>query len=135
MSLSRQWQVATKIISLRQSRGLSLKRISELTGADRDQVRSVLARAGLYQLPPSRVQRIRGGMAMDLGKLPDVEAVAAKVHEAWMAGKRAQGITTRPAEDGEEQMVPYEQLSEKAKEADRITVRTVYAALAELTGA
>lgn len=62
-------------------------------------------------------------------KLPDIEVVSAKVHEAWMNAKRAQGITTRQSEKGEELMVPYEQLSEEAKELDRETVRTVYAAI------
>lgn len=61
--------------------------------------------------------------------LPDIEVVSSKVHEAWMDSKRAQGVTTRKAEDGEELMVPYEQLSEKAKELDRGTVRAVYKAI------
>lgn len=61
--------------------------------------------------------------------LPDIEVVAAKVHNSWMEGKRAQGITSRKAEDGEELMVPYTKLSEKQKEMDRGLVRTVYAAI------
>jgi hypothetical protein len=61
--------------------------------------------------------------------LPDVEAVSAEVHAAWIETKRAQGITSRKAEDGEELMAPYAQLSEKAKELDRGTVRAVYAAI------
>jgi hypothetical protein len=65
--------------------------------------------------------------------LPDIEIVAAKVHEAWMESKRAQGVTTRKSEKGEEQMVPYEQLSEEAKEVDRTTVRAVYAAIEAAT--
>ncbi len=65
-------------------------------------------------------------------KLPDTEAVAAKVHAAWMEAKRAQGITTRKSETGEELMVDYEQLSEKAKELDRGSVRAVYAAIQSL---
>jgi hypothetical protein len=62
-------------------------------------------------------------------KLPDLEAVAAEVHVAWMASKRAQGIASRKAEDGEELMAPYAQLSEPAKDLDRNTVRAVYAAI------
>jgi hypothetical protein len=58
--------------------------------------------------------------------LPDVEAVAGLVHAAWMDAKRAQGITSRRAENGEELMVPYAMLSEAAKELDRATVRAVY---------
>jgi hypothetical protein len=66
-------------------------------------------------------------------KLPDIEAVAAKVHEAWMQAKRARGITTRKSEAGEELMVDYERLSEEAKELDRESVRAVYAAIQSLS--
>ena len=62
-------------------------------------------------------------------QLPDIEVVSAKVHEAWMESKRAKGVTTRLSETGEELMVPYEQLSEPAKELDRATVRAVYKAI------
>lgn len=58
-----------------------------------------------------------------------VETVAARVHDAWMETKRAQGITSRPAESGEEQMVPYDQLSEAVKDLDRSTVRAVFAGI------
>ena len=61
--------------------------------------------------------------------LPDIETVSAAVHDAWMAGKRANGVTTRKSEDGEELMAPYEALSEKAKDLDRCTVRAVYTAI------
>jgi hypothetical protein len=61
--------------------------------------------------------------------LPDIEEVSVEVHAAWIEAKRAQGVTSRKAEDGEELMVPYEQLSERAKELDRIAVRSVYAAI------
>jgi len=61
--------------------------------------------------------------------LPDIETVAAKVHEAWMESKRAQGVESRKSETGEELMAPYEQLSEEAKDLDRNTVRAVYAAI------
>ena len=62
-------------------------------------------------------------------QLPDIEVVSAKVHEAWMESKRAQGVTSRKSETGEELMVPYEQLSEPCKELDRATVRAVYEAI------
>lgn len=62
-------------------------------------------------------------------ELPDIEVVAALVHEAWMQGKREKGITTRRSEMGEELMVPYNQLSEPTKDQDRDTVRAVYAAI------
>lgn len=61
--------------------------------------------------------------------LPDIEIVSAKVHEAWMESKRAQGVTSRLSEKGEELMVPYDQLSDEAQELDRGTVRAVYAAI------
>ena len=64
--------------------------------------------------------------------LPDIEKVAAKVHEAWMEAKRARGVTSRKSETGEELMVAYEQLSEEAKELDRSTVRAVYRAIESL---
>jgi hypothetical protein len=65
-------------------------------------------------------------------ELPDIEVVSAKVHEAWMESKRKQGVTSRKAEDGEELMAPYDQLSEKAKDLDRGTVQAVYRAIASL---
>lgn len=63
--------------------------------------------------------------------LPDIEKVAAKVHDAWIQGKLSKGITSRKAEDGEELMVPYEQLSEPQKAMDRNTVKAVYLAIQE----
>lgn len=61
--------------------------------------------------------------------LPDIEIVSAQVHEAWMESKRNAGVHSRISESGEELMVPYEQLSEGAKELDRGTVKAVYAAI------
>jgi RyR domain. len=66
-------------------------------------------------------------------KLPDIEAVAEKVHDAWMESKQKQGVTSRKSESGEELMVPYNELSEQAKELDRGSVRAVYAAIEEIT--
>ncbi len=65
--------------------------------------------------------------------LPDIETVSARVHDAWVKTKRAQGITTRKSESGEELMVEYDELSEEAKELDRNSVRAVYAAIESLT--
>lgn len=70
---------------------------------------------GDWRTPPPR---------LELMNLPDIELVAAKVHASWMANKRASGVTSRKLEGGEELMVPYEQLSEQAKDLDRATVRT-----------
>lgn len=61
--------------------------------------------------------------------LPDIELVASEVHQSWMENKRSSGVRSRKAEDGEDLMVPYSRLSEKQKEQDRETVRTVYAAI------
>ena len=66
---------------------------------------------------------------MSMSELPDIEFVSAKVHEAWIESKRAQGVTSRKSETGEELMVPYEQLSEPAKNLDRGTMRAVYEAI------
>jgi len=66
-------------------------------------------------------------------KLPDIESVSVQVHEAWMESKKANGISSRKAEDGEELMVPYGELSEKAKDLDRNTVKAVYAAIKKLS--
>jgi hypothetical protein len=66
-------------------------------------------------------------------KLPDIEAVAAKVHEAWIQSKLIKGITSRKSETGEELMVDYDCLSEEAKDLDRASVRAVYAAIESLS--
>lgn len=65
--------------------------------------------------------------------LPDIELVAAQVHADWIRSKMAAGTTSRILDTtGEELLVPYEQLTEIAKELDRGTVRTVYSAILEL---
>ncbi len=61
--------------------------------------------------------------------LPPVEVVAALVHQAWIEAKRAQGITSRKSESGEELMRPYAELSDAAKQLDRATVEAVYRAI------
>lgn len=58
-----------------------------------------------------------------------IEVVSAKVHEAWMATKRSQNVTTRKSEKGEELMVPYSDLSEAAKDLDRGSVRATLKAV------
>lgn len=62
-------------------------------------------------------------------KLPDIETVAALVHDSWVVTKKSQGIASRMSESGEELMVAYDLLSELQKETDRVLVRTVYAAI------
>ena len=66
-------------------------------------------------------------------ELPDIELVSAQVHEAWMESKKVNGISSRKSEDEEELMVPYEKLSEKAKDLDRNTVKAVYTAIKKLS--
>ena len=66
--------------------------------------------------------------------LPDVETVSAAVHDSWMQSKIAAGVMSRKLESGEELMVPYETLSEQAKELDRGTVKTVYEAILSARG-
>lgn len=58
-----------------------------------------------------------------------IEVVSEAVHQKWIDTKHQQGVETRLAEDGEELMVPYKKLSEKAKDLDRGSVRAVLAAL------
>lgn len=62
----------------------------------------------------------------------DLEKIAAAVHESWIESKLRLGILSRKSETGEELMVPYEQMSEAAKELDRSSVRTVIAAIEKL---
>lgn len=42
-----------------------------------------------------------------------------------MNSKKVAGVTSRKLESGEELMVPYAQLSDGAKDLDRVTVRAV----------
>jgi hypothetical protein len=65
-------------------------------------------------------------------KVQLIENVSAAVHERWMETKTAHGITTRTSEGGEELMVPYDQLSEPAKDLDRGSVKAVLLALEKL---
>lgn len=62
-----------------------------------------------------------------------LEEVAEAVHESWMKAKRAAGVTSRKLDtSGEELMVPYADLTEEAKELDRMTVRATLEALSKL---
>ncbi len=66
--------------------------------------------------------------------LNDLEKISAAVHDSWMESKRANGITSRLSETGEELMVPYKQLSEAAKQLDRATEKTVMLAQLKVLG-
>lgn len=61
--------------------------------------------------------------------LPDVEAVAAIVHEKAVKANQAAGKFSEKLASGEDIMVPYSQLSEAAKIGPRGEVLTVYAAI------
>jgi hypothetical protein len=52
-----------------------------------------------------------------------VERLAPAAHQGWMRGQQDQGVTTRRSWLGEELMVPYAQLTERAKREVRATVR------------
>jgi len=65
--------------------------------------------------------------------LPDRELVAARMHEQWMKQKLARGITSHKLESGEECMVPYDELSEAAKDLDRGMVNAFYEVLDEVS--
>jgi hypothetical protein len=74
------------------------------------------------------VAAVKGDLKMAL-QLPELEVVAAAVHTDWIEKKRAAGVASRKSVDGEELMVPYDKLSEAAKNLDRDTVKVVYAAI------
>lgn len=64
--------------------------------------------------------------------LPNIEIVSSEVHQAWVNSNATQGTISRTADDGEELMLPYSTLSEKAKDLDRVTVQAVYSAIRRL---
>lgn len=58
------------------------------------------------------------------------EIFAANIHERWVLENHRKGITTAISRvTGEEQMVPYERLTEQIKEYDRMLVRTMLCCL------
>ncbi len=87
------------------------------------------ARTMLQQEVELRLAKAAGPVEDKGMNLPDVETVAAMVHNTWMDHKLKAGIESRISETGEELMVDYSALSEPAKEIDRVLVRTVYAAI------
>ena len=54
-----------------------------------------------------------------------VNAMAEAAHKAWMEAVATQGYTSRRSPWGEECMVPFDQLSERAQEFDRVIVRAI----------
>ncbi len=68
-------------------------------------------------------------MAEKIDRTKLIEVFSADVHDKWMETKRSKGVTTRKSESGEELMVPYDQLSEAAKDLDRGSVSAVLDAI------
>lgn len=58
--------------------------------------------------------------------VPPLDVTAAAVHAAWVRAKRASGVTSHLATDGEELMKPFERLSQQARQFDRDMVLAVY---------
>ena len=54
-----------------------------------------------------------------------VEKMAESAHNAWMGTYLGLGYISRKAEWGEEFMVPFEDLSERGKEFDRVIMRAI----------
>ena len=54
-----------------------------------------------------------------------VAIMAEPAHEAWMLAQIKEGVTSRKAEWGEEFMVPWEKLSERGREFDRVIMRAI----------
>lgn len=97
-----------------------------------NEIRSRWAKTHDFSSANPMLNEITGMVLNAPSLLPDIEVVSAKVHEEWMKTKRVMRVDSRKAEDGEELMVPYDQLSEKAKDLDRNTVKAVYAAILEI---
>ena len=102
------------------------QQLGDLSGALLNLVEELDARKRGKTTLAEEAAVIQGSLEMTL---PAIELVSARVHEAWMRSKLAAGVASRKLESGEELMVPYEQLSEQAKELDRGTVKAVYAAI------
>jgi hypothetical protein len=69
---------------------------------------------------------------MGVRKAEIIDVLAARVHEGWRRRLRGHKVKTRLSTWGEELMVPYARLSERAKELNRHMVRQVLRALEEL---
>jgi hypothetical protein len=68
-------------------------------------------------------------------QLPDTEKVSELVHADWVEKKLAEGVASRMSTWGEELVRPYKELSDKAKQLDRDTVKIVYKAIREVADA
>lgn len=65
--------------------------------------------------------------------IPVIDCLAARVHDSYVAAKRAQGATSVPSRYGTGELLrPYNELDERDKEDDRRTVRTVLGGLAQM---
>jgi hypothetical protein len=61
-----------------------------------------------------------------------VEAMAESAHNAWWNAYLELGYTSRKAEWGEEFMVPFDQLSERGKDFDRMIMRAILLRFADV---
>lgn len=64
-------------------------------------------------------------------QLPEIEKVAVAQHNKWVASKKGQGHSTHEV-NGENLMVPYEDLSEAAKQACKDRTNMFYEAVSEV---
>jgi hypothetical protein len=60
------------------------------------------------------------------------DETAREIHEDWRRRNTQDGVTSRPSAWGEELMVPWEGLSEQAKDLNRHMVKAVLKAIARL---
>lgn len=72
-------------------------------------------------------------LAHAVGK-PELEQLAKAAHEAWWTEKYARGVRTWPNENGEEQMLHWDDLSEDVREFDRIVVWAILNQISVETG-
>lgn len=83
--------------------------------------RASVAREGQPQ--PRNATRVR----------PIVEEVAREMHRDWLRDKKRLKVRSHLSPWGEELLVPWEQLSERARNQNRRMVRRTIKTLAELT--
>jgi hypothetical protein len=81
-------------------------------------------------MPRPKTRPVRAGAVR---VRPIVEEVARKMHPDWLRDKRRLKVTSHPSPWGEDLLVPWERLSERAKNQNRRMVRRTIKTLAELT--
>jgi hypothetical protein len=81
-------------------------------------------------MPQPKTRPIRTGAAR---VRPIVEEVAREMHGDWLRDKKRLKVASHLSPWGEELLVPWERLSERAKDQNRRMVRRTIKTLAELT--